>query len=61
MICFLSCQAAEQGNTDMVRYLLDHGVSRSVRDKMGRTALDEARVNNDVDIVQLLSRVTTQV
>ena len=44
----------------MVRYLMQRGVDKEVKDKLGRTALDEARIQGVEEIVMLLSKVSTQ-
>ena len=44
----------------MVRYLMQRGVDKDVKDKLGRTPLDEARIQGVEEIVMLLSKVSTQ-
>ena len=39
---------------EIVKFLLDHGADVHAKDRFGKTALQEARENNSLDIVQLL-------
>ncbi len=43
----------------MVRYLISRGVDTSRKDRLGRTALDEARLHDVRDVVALLLKATS--
>jgi len=46
--------AAEMGDLDIVRFLLDKGANINATDKAGNTASDHARDNINTDVVTLL-------
>ena len=46
--------AAAEGQTEIVRRLLDHGADRSLEDKDGDTALSFARQKGHAEVVELL-------
>lgn len=50
-------KAAELGNADVVRYLVDQGADVSIKDVTNRSAMDWAALNNHQDIAELLQSV----
>lgn len=46
--------ASAEGNTEVARVLLEHGADPSLKDKDGETALDFAKNNGHVKVMQLL-------
>ncbi|MFI3252122.1 MAG: ankyrin repeat domain-containing protein [bacterium] len=46
--------AASKGNIDMLKYLLDQGVSINQQDSNGNTALHKAAINNKIEAYDLL-------
>ncbi|CAL7963858.1 hypothetical protein GAMM_60070 [Gammaproteobacteria bacterium] len=49
--------AASNGNLEIVKALLDKGADRNLTTKLGNTALDIARSNNQLEIVKELEKV----
>src|SRR4051812_34979829 len=47
-------KAADMGKLDVVRYLISKGADTSIRDAIGRTALDWAELKHHSEIVELL-------
>jgi len=46
--------AAEAGNVEMVKYLLDKGADRSAKDSEGQTAKDHAELGENKEVIELL-------
>lgn len=46
--------AARNGSVPVVRLLLQKGANKTIKDKTGRTAADQARLAKHYDVLQLL-------
>ncbi len=48
--------AAAQGKVEVVKYLLENGGNAALRDRYGRTPLDEAMLNGNEEVIAMLSK-----
>ena len=53
-------QAAQMNRTEMVKLLLEHGADPAEKENDGRTALDWARKNNNIEMIALLQARLTK-